>query len=442
MGVHKIKKGIKLPFSGEPAGSLIKLSEVSEVAILGDDFPGLKPAMLVKVGDKVNKGEPLFTDRKNEESIFTAPASGVVKSINRGLKRKFLSLVIEKEEGSAIKFEIPDVASSGFDNIYKVLKESGLLTQFRQYPFAKCPTGDKPDAIFINCMDTRPGAPDMSILREGRDEYFTEGVNAVKKLAEKVFICCDESACISEFSGVKIEKFSGVHPAGLTGTHIHFLRPASMQKRVWALQMQDVIDIGYLFTHGELNETRRISICGSSLSEPCHVETVKGAPVDEILKNKIMDDEYRVINGSVFYGFEASGDVGYLSGCFNQLTVIPEQTDRVFFGWATLRNDLHSVKNIFLSKFTGEKSIRLDSSLNGSKRPMVPVGTYEKVMPLDILPTYLLRALEVGDYEMAEKLGCLELSEEDLSLCTYVCPGKIDYAPLLRDVLTVIEKEG
>jgi Na+-transporting NADH:ubiquinone oxidoreductase subunit A len=443
MGLHKIRKGLNLPLKGSPSDSLISAADVKEVAVLGDDFPGLKPSMIVKEGDFVRKGEPIFSDRKNPEIIFTAPATGLVKSVNRGAKRKFLSLVIEKQDGDSVIFDTFDPSKADFKKVYGLLKSSGLLSAVRQYPFAKCPSADrKPDAVFVNCMDTRPGAPDMKILLQGREHDFEKGIQAVSKLAERTFVCVHKGMMVPDCAGLDVVQFDGKHPAGLSGTHIHFLRPVSQGKTVWSFQMQDIIDIGYLISHGELNETRRIALSGPSVKEPCHIETVKGASVADVTRGRLEDGENRIINGSILYGFNAEDEVGYLSSCFNQLSVIPEQIERVFFGWATLRNDLYSVKNIFMSKFTGEKSVEFDTALNGSKRPMVPVGTYEKVMPLDILPTHLLRSLEVGDYEMAEKLGCLELSEEDLSLCTYVCPGKIDYAPLLREALTVIEKEG
>lgn len=440
MTLIRIRKGLNLPVKGAPSGEIELIDDITESAVLGDDYPEMKPSMLVKEGDQVRKGQPVFTDRKNPEIVFTAPVTGRVKAVNRGQKRKFLSMVFEKGEGDPIRFSL---ASKDREGVYQLLKESGLLSSFRERPFAKCPNpARQPKAVFINCMDTRPLAADMSVLLKGREEYFTKGVEAVSKLSEKTFVCAGIDLNLPDVSGAEIRIFDGLHPAGLSGTHVHFLYPASLNRTVWTIDMQAVIDIGYLLTHGELNEKTRVALSGD-LRNPCHVETLKGAPVKELIKGKVREDgQVRLILGSVLYGYAAADGVEHLSSVFSQVTALPELTDRYLFGWTTPRKDLFSVKNIFLSKLTGESGLLFDTSLNGAVRPMVPVGTYEKVMPLDILPTHLLRSLIVGDLETAEKLGCLELSEEDLSLCTYVCPGKIDYSPILRDALSTIEKEG
>lgn len=420
MTLIRIRKGLKLPVKGAPSAELININHISESAILGDDFPGLKPAMIKREGDSVQKGEPVFSDRKNPEIIYTAPVTGKIKAVNRGAKRKFLSMVFEKSDGEPIKFDtkIPDG-----DAVYNLLKNSGQLAHFRERPFAKTPNPDrKPQAVFVNCMDTRPLAPDMSVILHGREDLFKKGVDAVSKLAEKTYVCKGIDINLPDLNGVDIRVFDGPHPAGLTGTHIHFLHTAALGRTVWSVDMQTVIDIGYLLTHGELNETTRLAVCGE-LENPCHVETLKGAPVKDVLAGRSKPDT-RIIVGSMLYGLIVEDGVEHLSSVFAQVTALPELKDRYLFGWTTPRNDLFSVKNIFMSKFTGEKKILLDTSLNGAHRPMVPVGTYEKVMPLDILPTHLLRSLIVGDLENAEKLGALELSEEDLSLCTYVCPGR------------------
>jgi len=442
MTLIKIRKGLTLPVKGEPSGEIRKVTDISESAVLGDDFPGMKPSMLVKEGDSVRKGEPVFKDRKNPEIIFTAPVTGVVKAVNRGEKRKFLSLVIQRGEGDPVIFDIPDMKTADRETVYELLKNSGLLTAFRERPFAKCPSADrKPKAVFINCMDTRPLSPDMSYILSGNEEYFKKGVEAVSKLAEKTYVCKGLDINLPELADVDISIFDGPHPAGLSGTHVHFLETVSLSKTVWTVDMKDVIDIGYLLSHGQLNEMTRVALSGE-LVEPCVVETYKGAPVAELLKGKLKDPDCRVIIGSPLYGYEMKKGVEHLSSCFSQVTALAELKERYPFGWTTPRADLFSVKNIFASAFTGYKKLRIDTALNGALRPMVPVGTYEKVMPLDILPTHLLRALITRDIETSEKLGCLELSEEDLSLCTFVCPGKIDYAPIIRDVLTTIEKEG
>lgn len=440
--MFKIKKGLDLPIGGRPSDSVVDMTAVRMVGITGDDFIGLKPSILVREGDSVKKGQPVITDRKNPTFLCTAPVSGVVKSIRRGAKRKFLSLVIERTDGEAVRFATFDPAQADREQILALLRESGILAYFCRRPFdVPVHAGEVPEAVFVNCMDTRPLAPNMALVLRGNEEYFYKGLAAVAKLSGKTYVCSDGTLGLKDVEGVTQEFFSGKHPAGLTGTHVHLLRSASLHKVVWTTDMQTVIDIGYLLTRGELNEERVVAIAGPMVKEPCHVRTVKGAEISELTKDRLKDGEVRVINGSVLYGYTC-GEGSFLSSRFGQITAINEQTDRPFMGWLMPGGGMFSVKNIFLSKMTGEKHINFDTSLNGSERPMVPVGTYEKVMPLDILPTHLLRALIVKDYETAEKLGCLELAEEDLSLCTYVCPGKTDYAPILRSALTEIEKEG
>ena len=436
MTVYKIKKGLSLPIKGSPSADVVDMTTVSCVGILGDDYPDLKPTLLVREGEAVRKGQPLLTDRKNPSAIITSPATGTVRAVNRGAKRKFLSLVIEKGEGEPLKF---DTGFSDRGSAVDLLVKSGLLAGFRRLPFGKVPhADDKPAAVFVNCMDTRPLAPDMKLIYKGNEDYFAEGMKLIRLLADKTFVCCSEDLKTTDDAVI----FTGKHPAGLTGTHVHFLKPVSQHSSVWTTDMQTVIDLGYLIKNKELNETKIISLSGPCFKTPCHVKTVKGAAVSELVNGRVNENDARIINGSVLYGFSVTPETDFLSSVFNQVTAVKEQTDRPFMGWLMPGAKTFSVKNIFLAKILGDKNDEFDTAMNGCIRPMVPVGVYEKVMPLDILPTHLLRALLVKDYESAEKLGCLELTEEDLSLCTYVCPGKIDYAPVLRSALTDIEKEG
>jgi len=436
---RKIKKGLDLPIKGRPSDVVLDQTDISRVGLLGDDYPNLRPSLKVRTGDRVKKGQLLFTDRKNPSLMFTSPVAGVVAEINRGEKRRLLSVVIEKDGSEAVQFDT-DVA--GRAEVLELLKVSGLLTRFRRRPFATCVSADEePEALFVNCMDTRPNAPDMNRIISRYKEYFYEGLKAAAKLAPKTYACTGNGVAIDNVEGVETAVFDGVHPAGLTGTHIHFLRPVSQGRLVWTVDAQTMIDFGYLIKHKELNEERIVALGGEFVT-PCHVRTLHGASVNELVKGRLKDGDLRLINGSVLFGLPVTPETAYLSTDFAQISAVAEQTERPFMGWLLPGFHVHSVINVFASKVFGEKSINFDTSLNGSHRAMVPVGTYEKVTPMDILPTHLLRALQMKDYEGAEKLGALELSEEDLSLCTYVCPGKTDYAPLLRDALTTIEKEG
>jgi Na+-transporting NADH:ubiquinone oxidoreductase subunit A len=239
-----------------------------------------------------------------------------------------------------------------------------------------------------------------------------------------------------------LEEFSGVHPAGNAGTHIHFLDPANDSKQVWSISYQDIIAIGKLFTTGELSVERIFSIAGPMVKNPRLVKSRLGANITDLLAGELKSGGNRCISGSVFGGRTARNTVDYVGRYAQQVSVLEETTEREFMGWLSPGANKFSVMNIYISKLFSGKLFNFTTTTNGSDRAMVPIGTYEKIMPLDILPTQLLRALIVGDTEQAQLLGCLELDEEDLALCTFVCPGKYEYGPILRDNLTRIEKEG
>jgi Na+-transporting NADH:ubiquinone oxidoreductase subunit A len=291
-------------------------------------------------------------------------------------------------------------------------------------------------------MDSNPLAPDMEKVMAGREEAFKDGLAVISRLTDgPLFLCKAEGSAITA-AGLKQvveQEFAGPHPAGLAGTHIHFLDPVDERKTVWHIGLQDVIAIGRLFTTGKLDTERIIAIGGPSLKKPRLLRTRTGACLDQLLQDEMVAGENRVVSGSVLSGRKAHGSYAYLGKFHQQVSVLPEERERKLFGWFSLSGNLHSVKNILWPK---KGKIPLTTARNGSPRAMVPVGSYEKVMPLDILPTYLLRALAVKDIEEAEALGCLELAEEDLALCSYVCPAKMDHGGNLRGLLTLIEKEG
>jgi Na+-transporting NADH:ubiquinone oxidoreductase subunit A len=271
-------------------------------------------------------------------------------------------------------------------------------------------------------------------------------MDVLSNIAEQTFVCSAPGADIPEpnANNVANEVFSGPHPAGLSGTHIHFLKPVSESRQVIALNYQDAMAIGRLFLNGELDNQRVVALTGTQMQKPRIVRTQVGASLEELTNGELKAGLTRIISGSVFSGRTAQNTCSYLGNTVNQVNALVEGKQRDFMGWLSpgLGNTRHSVLNIYASKLFPKKKLNLSTNTNGSARAMVPVGTYEKLMPLDILPTQLLRALIVGDMDTAIKLGCLELDEEDLALCTYACPGKYEYGPILRDNLTNIEKEG
>jgi Na+-transporting NADH:ubiquinone oxidoreductase subunit A len=448
----KITKGLDLPMSGAPATVLDVAPFPREVALLGPDYIGLRPTMRVQEGDAVRLGQVLFEDKKTPGVLYTSPASGTVRAIHRGHQRVFESLVIEVApqgaDHDAITFPAHDTAALQAlprEEVVRTLVESGLWTVLRTRPFSKVPAPDaQPAAIFVNVMDTHPlGFDPQPVLDEGADA-FAAGLDVLSRLTTTVFVCHAPRTRLPAVRSpqVRTEAFDGPHPAGLTGTHVHFLMPAGRQRQVWTLNYQDAIAIGRLFTTGRIDLTRVVSLAGPSVRRPRLLRTRVGADLAQLTQGELQPGTHRVVSGSVLSGRTATGHMAYLGRYHQHVSVLPEGHERSFMGWLSPGTDRFSAMRIYLSQFMGGKRFAMTTSTNGSPRAMVPIGAYEKVMPLDILPTQLLRSLIVGDLEVAEQLGALELDEEDLALCTYVCPGKYEYGDILRDNLTRIEKEG
>jgi Na+-transporting NADH:ubiquinone oxidoreductase subunit A len=441
-----IKQGLDLPINGTPEQSIGQANTVTEVAVVGPDYVGMKPTMVVKEGDRVKKGQVLFTDKKTAGVQYTAPVSGIVKAINRGDRRVFLSVVVAVEGSEEITFQsysadtLNDVSREA---VQQNLVDSGLWTALRTRPFSKTPALDSvPASIFVTAMDTHPLAADPQVVIAEQTDAFKAGVQVLKRLTDgQVFVCKAPGANIPTAGIETTEEFSGPHPAGLAGTHIHKLDAASVTKTVWSIGYQDVIAIGQLFTTGSLNSERVISLAGPQVIKPRLVRTLNGANLTELTAGELADGENRTISGSVFGGRTAVADLGFLGRFHNQVSVLEEGRDRPLFHYLRPGFERFSVLPIYVSRFLN-KTFNFTTSTNGSERAMVPIGTYEQIMPLDILPTQLLRALIVEDMEVAVNLGALELDEEDLALCSYTCPGKYEYGPILRTNLTRIEQEG
>lgn len=443
----KIRKGLNLPISGVPEQVIYDGPVIQEVAVLGPDFVGMKPTMLVKEGDRVKLGQTLFTDKQNEGVNFTAPGAGIVKEINRGERRKLLSVVIMLDGDDALTFDNysdSQLASLDRAKVVENLVGSGLWTALRTRPYSKVPApGGKPHSIFVTAIDTNPLAADPAVVIAERAGDFHNGLKVLTTLTEgTVHLCVAPGANLPVLEGVVSHEFAGLHPAGLVGTHIHFVDPIVDHKEIWHIGYQDVLAYGQFFTSGRIPTERVIAFAGPQVESPRLVRTRLGANLGPILAGQLKAGEARVISGSVLSGRTAAGAMAYLGRYHNQLTVIREDTSRAFMGYMSPGANRHSSLPIYLSNLSKSKSFEMTSNTNGSERAMVPLGNYERVMPLDILPTQLLRALVVGDTQMAQRLGCLELDEEDLALCTYVCVGKYEYGPILRDNLTRIEKEG
>lgn len=460
----RISQGLDIPIKGIPCHRVEASTSLQSVALLGDDYHGMRPSISVEVGNEVALGDALFEDKKQSGVIFTSPASGRVKAIHRGERRAFLSCVIEIDEqrdaADQIATHYPAHALDTWDDelstdtVRQRLIKSGLWTAIRTRPFSKTPAIDSvPQAVFISTLDTRPLAANPEIVVAKHPQEFYAGVKALHLLTQKdIYLNCGINQSIpgSDLPYVHCERWEGKHPAGLVGTHMHMLLPVNAQRVNWHVGVQDVIAMGYLFLHGQIWVKRYVAITGPAANNPRILEARLGACASDIVTSQeiastYLRDDVRVISGSVLGGRTCTHTVDYLSRWSDQITVIAEGRQRDFFltrGWLSLGYHKFSVLGTYLGKFIPGVLFAMTTSTQGSRRAMVPIGLYEKVMPLDILPTYLLRALISKDTERAQELGALELDEEDLALCTFVCPGKYEYGPILRDNLDDIEKNG
>lgn len=458
-----INKGLDIPISGAPDQTFSEnqIKTVRRVGLVGSDYHGMKPTMKVKPGDQVKSGTVLFCDKKNPGIKYTAPAGGKVLAIHRGAKRVFQSIVIEIAENEEQQDFGALTADQALDLSPEALKtylaDTGLWTAFRTRPYSKVPDPDSlADAIFVTAMDTNPLALHISPILQQYKTSFNLGIRLLTRLTTgKVFVChhANETIPIVDIHNNPEDKityhgFSGKHPAGLPGTHIHMLYPVSRNRTVWYLDAQDVIAIAETILSGRLFVKRYISLSGPLVKQPRMVATRIGASVTDLIAEEIRDQKpteekkVRVISGSILHGHDAQdAHSAWLGRYHHQISLLELGDTREFMGWLSLGMHKFSALNIYLSRWLHKKTFDLTSTTNGSERAMLPIGIYEKVMPLDILPTQLLRAIIVGDIETAEKLGMLELDEEDLALCTFVCPGKYAFGPILRDNLTRFEKE-
>jgi len=463
MALHRNRRGLDLPIAGAPAlhaGAPIEAVPATHVALLGADTPGLRPTLLVEPGARVLRGQPLFEDKKNPGVFYTAPAAGTVTAVHRGARRAFLSLVIAvgPEDADhahnhvvfASRAAIVDAGQVSRETVRALLLESGLWPALRARPFSRVASPQAvPEAIFVTATDTRPHAPPPALALAGRDTEFNAGLQALLTLTDGDVIVCHAPSlalALPALPRLRAEQFDGPHPAGNAGWHIHRLRPVDLAHRVWHIGYADVLAIGHLLRTGRLDVERVVALAGPGVARPRIVRARLGASIDDLLRGQLNAGEQRTLSGSVLDGRAAHGAVdGYLGRYHLQVTALPEGRARELFGFIAPGADKFSVSRVtlgsMLARFGGRR-FAFTTTTHGGARAMVPIGHYEKVLPFDVAPTFLLRALITRDDERAVALGALELDEEDLALATYVCPGKTEYGPLLRAALERIEKDA
>ncbi len=445
----KIKKGLDIPIKGEPEKAISDGAEVKTVAAVATDVSGIRPRMAVQVGDKVKLGQVLYHDKRNPEVPFTAPGAGEVVAINRGARRALQSVVVRLEGDDAETFKSWPASELGTIDQQDVrgnLIASGLWTTLRTRPFSRIPAPDAtPAALFVTAIDTNPLAIDPAFFIEQDAEAFQNGLTVLSRVADcPIYLCTapDSGIRCPESERFRHAEFEGPHPAGLVGTHIHFLMPVGKTRTVWHIGYQHVMAIGKLFTSGRLPTERMITLCGPMALRPRILRSRIGASTVDLLKGETAPGNLRVISGSVLGGHRAAGPLAYLSRYQTQLTVLEEDRSREFLAWMLPGGDRYSQTRAYAGSVLHHGKFSLTTTQNGSPRAMVSTGAFESIMPLDILATPLLKALLVEDTDRAQELGCLELAEEDLALCSFVCNGKHDYGAYLRMNLNEIEVNG
>lgn len=443
--VIKIKKGLNIPLEGKAEMVFGQAQLPGLFAIKPVDFHGLTPKMVVAEGDSVKIGSVLFHDKYHPEIKFVSPVSGRVKTINRGERRRILEVVLENDnKDESLDFGKSDPATMDREAIVGKLLEGGAWPYLRQRPYdILANPSDTPKAIFVSGFDSSPLAPDYDFVLTGQEEAFKVGVEVLKKLAAVVHIGISaESASkvYNSLQGVTLNSFTGPHPAGNVGVQIHHVSPINKGEKVWVINPQEIVSIGNLFVQGKHDFSRVIAVTGSEVLKPLYLRYRLGASVVEILKDNIGEGSLRVISGNVLTGTNIGTD-GYLGFYHSQLCVIPEGDDYEFLGWASLGFGKFSVSRSFFSWICKNKKYRLNANLHGSERAIVVSGQFEKVVPMDILPEQLIKAILAEDIDKMEQLGLYEIVEEDIALCEFVDTSKMELQAIVRDGINLMMKE-
>lgn len=444
MATYTIKKGLNLPIAGSTSTTdCVQGAAAQQVALLPQEAWGIKVQMLVAVGDQVKVGSPLFCDRRDPDVIFTSPAAGTVAAVNRGARRAAQSVVIDVANFDE-HAEMPSSDGSRA-SLVATLAASGLWPNLRQRPFDKVALSSAtPQAIFVTATDTNPLAVDPLHLVAGRETDVQAGLKAMLTLSGgKVYFNTDGANDWSAFlvEGVEQHAFKGPHPAGNAGVHINALHPVNLARNVWHVDVQNLADMGAYLNSGKVPTARKVAVVGPAASKSEIVETQRGASMDVF--SSYANSAVRFVSGSLLAGATANPgeEKGFLGRFAQQVSIVDDAPEREFINWMKPIGSRWSMSGTYLAKFV-KKSFTTDTDLNGGERAIVPIGSYEKVMPFDIMPTQLIKALASNDVTMAEKLGVLEIVEEDIALCQYVCPSKVDITDMLRTMLTLIEKES
>ncbi len=449
MKTYNVKRGYTIPLKGNPEPVLENTRPASFYGVCPDDFTGIRPGLGVSEGDSVKKGTILFYDKNHPAIRIVSPVSGKVHSVVYGPRRKIEAVVIAPGEGGAVKFKSHSAAEIGSlerSDLIETLLKSGVWPFLRQRPFSTIANPeDTPSSLFINAMDTAPLAHDTAFALEEDKEFFYAGAKACKVLANgPVHLTVNPAnadSWLKDTPDVTIHTFKGKHPAGLVGTHIAHIDPLVPGKKIWYINASLVAALGKFLLTGEYPAERTIATSGSGLKEHKYYKTITGARIPDLLGEKLKSGKQRLISGNILTGTHVDSETGYLGFYDDQITVIPEGGEQKFLGWLMPGFNRHSFTNTFASALTPGRKYELDSDLNGELRTFVMTGNYRKVVALDIHPDLLAKAIITEDIDMMEKLGILEVDPEDVALCSYICPSKIEFTDIYKKGLELYRKE-
>lgn len=448
--IIKLRKGLDVKLRGVAEKRTVELPLASEYAVSPLDFAGVTPKLLVKAGDKVKAGTPLFFNKYDERVLFTSPVSGTVSAVNRGEKRLVLNVTVKADaEQQYEEFNVPNPTNATREEVVTLLLKSGLWPMIIQRPYGIIANpSETPKAIFVSAFDSAPLAPDYNYLLENEKKNLQTGLTVLGHLTSgKVHLSMLAGAegLFADLGGVETHLFAGKHPAGNVGVQINHIDPVNKGERVWTVNIQSVAIIGRLFNEGKVDMSKTIAVAGSEVENPHYCRIINGAPVASILQGNIRPQgdgcDVRIISGNVLSGVKSSRD-GYINFYADMLSVIPEGNHYEFMGWFMPRFSKLSVSKTYFSWLFPGKRYNLDTNLNGGERPFVVTGLYEKYLPMDIYPTYLIKAILAEDIDKMENLGIYEVIEEDLALCEFVDPSKIDMQAILRKGINLMIKEG
>ena len=447
--VYKIRKGLNIPLEGEAEKVFTRLDQAESYAVKPIDFPGLTPKLTVNEGDRVKAGSPLFFDKYKPEVLFTSPVSGEVYLVRRGERRRILEVVVKPDEVQEFEdFGKADPKSLSRDQIIETMLKSGLWPVIKQRPYAIIanPT-DKPKAIHISAFDKAPLSPDLDFAVKDEAEVFQLGIDALSKLTDgainlNVNADFPPSSVFAKAKGVQINSFTGPHPSGNVGVQIHHIDPVNKGEIVWTINPQDVIILGRLFSKGIYDATKIIALAGSEVLKPRYFITKVGASITPLVRNNLANkpEKLRFISGNVLTGTKIS-ESGYIGYYDNMVTVIPEGDHYEFIGWALPGFNKFSVSRTFFSWLMPGKKFKLHTNFNGGERAYVVTGQYEKVLPMNIYPVHLIKAILANDIDKMENLGIYEVAEEDFALCEFVCTSKTEVQSIIRKGIDSMIKE-